>query len=146
LRIGIETFDDTASKQAGKRTIHEKVMQTLQMFKDNGIWGHGTSVLGLPGATYESDMSTLEELRRLFHEGYLDVVQCSVATPNPGTPFYWQAKMAGWLLTEDFRVYDWHNVVVNYPDYPAQKIVEAAQEWYRYRMDRTPQRRLEALR
>lgn len=46
-----------------------------------------------------------------------------ISTPQPGTPFYAQAKASGWLLTEDLNYFNGWHAVLSYPDYPADRIM-----------------------
>lgn len=48
----------------------------------------------------------------------------STSTPQPGTPFYAQAKQEGWLLTEDLSYYNGFYPVLSYPEYPAERIMQ----------------------
>ena len=62
------------------------------------------------------------DLARWQQTGLMQKWQVSTSTPQPGTPFYAQAKREGWLLTEDISRYDGWQPVVSYPHYPAERI------------------------
>jgi hypothetical protein len=61
----------------------------------------------------------------LRQEGLIRTWQNSVSTPQPGTPMFDDAKREGRLLTEDISQYNGLQAVMDWPDYPAEKINEA---------------------
>ena len=130
LRVGIETLNEGVGKALGKRVIPGKLVQLLEWLKEYGVQVHGTVMIGLPGSTYDTDMQTLETLLGMKADGLMATCQHSPATPNPGTPFYYQAKREGWLTTDDFSQYHWRNIVLNYPAYPTEQIERARQNYY----------------
>ena len=125
IRIGIENFSQEVGKKIGKRIIPEKLAHVLEWCKKYGIAVYGTTQVGAPGSTFDSDVSTLQTMRDLKAAGYVRTWQNSVSTPQPGTPMYDQAKAEGRLLTEDVSQFDGMHPVMNLPGYPAEKIMEA---------------------
>lgn len=130
LRIGFETLDEMVSSGIGKRVVPGKLRQLLVWLRHYGIRAHGTVMIGLPGSTRVTDMRTLELLLDMKADGLWNTCQHSPATPNPGTPFYWQAKREGWLTTDKLEDYHWRNVVLSYPDYSREQIEEVRQAYY----------------
>lgn len=88
---------------------------------DNGAYI--TLQVGALGSTEKTDLATIADAKDWIQRGLLQKWQLSTSTPQPGTPFYEQAKANGWLLTEDLSYYNGWNAVVNYPDYPADRIM-----------------------
>lgn len=122
LRFGVESTSQLVGKQIGK-TIHlERMERFMGWCKKYGIYCYGTFMIGAPGSTKEIDLQTMEDLRRWKREGLMQKAQVSTATPQPGVPFYQQAKENGWLVTEDISKYDGVNAVVSYPHYSAEEI------------------------
>ena len=122
FRFGIESTSEKVGK-AIKKTIHrEKIEQLLSWLKKHGIGAYGTFQIGAMGSTEETDIATMQDLRNWIQRGLMQKWQVSTSTPQPGTPFYAQAKASGWLVTEDLNHYNGWNAVVSYPDYPAQRI------------------------
>lgn len=138
IRIGIESTDQEVGKRIGKRIIPEKLWKVLEWCKEAGINVYGTTQMGAPGSTYESDIETLKTLAELNNNGYIRTWQNSVSTPQPGTPMYEQAKREGRLLTEDLSLYDGRTPVMDWPDYPAWKIAEARKEFERMWIQSSP--------
>lgn len=122
IRFGVESTSAQVGKTIGK-TIHLEKMETFMgWLKAAGIGAYGTFQIGAPGSTEQTDRATLDALRRWIATGMMQRWQVSTSTPQPGTPFYQQAKERGWLLTEDIARYDGWHAVVSYPDYPAERI------------------------
>jgi radical SAM superfamily enzyme YgiQ (UPF0313 family) len=132
IRIGIENLSEASGKAIGKRIIPEKLAKVLEWCKAAGISVYGTTQMGAPGSTFETDVRTLETLIDLKQAGYLRTWQNSISTPQPGTPMYNQAKAEGRLLTEDLSLYDGGTVVMEIPGYPKEKIEEVRQMWMRH--------------
>ena len=130
LRLGIETLDEEVGSGIGKRVVHKRLKQLLEWCREYGIRVHGMVMVGLPGSNYSSDMHTLELMLGLKADGLIYWGQHSPATPNPGTPFYFQAKKNGWLTTDDWNDYHWRNVVVSYPNYPREQIEQVRKVYY----------------
>lgn len=122
FRFGIESTSEKVGR-AIKKTIHkEKIEQLLGWLKKYNIGAYGTFQIGALGSTEEADRATMDDLRRWIQAGLMQKWQVSTSTPQPGTPFYEQAKANGWLVTEDLAHYNGWNAVVSYPDYPAERI------------------------
>lgn len=122
IRMGIESLDTGVGKRIGKVVFEDKLIKVLEWCKKHDIRTYGTSMVGAQGSTAEKDIATLQGLWDLKRRGLLDIWQHSVATPQPGTPFYEEVKTAGYLLTEDVTHYNGIQAVVSWPDYPASEI------------------------
>ena len=122
FRFGIESTSEQVGKSI-KKTIHkEKIENLLGWLKKYGIGAYGTFQIGAMGSTEAIDLATMADLRRWVQAGLMQKWQVSTSTPQPGTPFFAQAKAKGWLVTEDLNYFNGYNAVVNYPNYPAQRI------------------------
>lgn len=122
FRFGIESTSEKVGR-AIKKTIHrEKIEQLLGWLKKYNIGAYGTFQIGALGSTEESDLATMADLRSWIQAGLMQKWQVSTSTPQPGTPFYEQARANGWLTTEDLMQYNGWRAVVSYPDYPAERI------------------------
>jgi radical SAM superfamily enzyme YgiQ (UPF0313 family) len=122
IRFGVESTSEVVGKRIGK-TIHlERIEQLLDWCKAAGVYTYGTFQIGAPGATEETDVATLQDLTRWVQAGRMQKWQISTSTPQPGTPFYAQAKREGWLLTEDVNRFDGWQPVLSYPHYSADRI------------------------
>jgi anaerobic magnesium-protoporphyrin IX monomethyl ester cyclase len=123
LRIGVESTSEAVGKQIKKRLHVEHIENFMQWCKEYGVGVYGTFQIGAPGSTEATDRQTLTDLRRWRQQGLMQKWQISTSTPLPGTPFYQQAKSNGWLITEDLSKFNGYHPVLNYPDYPADRIM-----------------------
>jgi len=124
IRFGVESTSEAVGKKIGK-TIHLEKMETFMRWcKAAGIHCYGTFQIGAPGSTKETDLKTMEDLRRWQREGLMEKKQVSTSTPQVGTPFYDQCKKNGWLVTDDIQKFDGWNAVVSYPHYTAEEIFQ----------------------
>lgn len=122
IRFGVESTSELVGK-AIKKTIHKEKIETfLGWCKEFGVGAYGTFQIGAMGSTEEIDLATMEDLRGWIKAGLIQKWQISTSTPQPGTPFYDQAKRDGWLMSEDISDYDGKNAVVSYPHYSAERI------------------------
>lgn len=124
IRFGMESTSALVGKAIHKTIHKDKTNQFLEWCKEFGVKCYTTIQIGAMGSTEEIDRQTLDDLRAWIDAGMIQKWQISTSTPQPGTPFYEQAKSEGWLVTEDIAKYDGHNAIVSYPNYSAEKIAE----------------------
>jgi radical SAM superfamily enzyme YgiQ (UPF0313 family) len=123
IRFGIESFATEVGKKIRKNVKYHKLKELLEKTRQYGFVTYGTSMVGAQGSTFESDLDTHNLLCHLRDElSLLDKWQVSIATPQPGTPFYQWAKSTGHLITEDLSHYNGRQAVVAYPGYSASEI------------------------
>lgn len=122
IRFGVESTSEQVGRSIRKTMHLERIEQLLQWLYKYGVRAYGTFQIGAPGSTEETDLQTVRDLRRWRSQGLMQRWQVSTSTPQPGTPFFRQAREAGWLVTEDLNRYDGYQPVVSYPDYPAERI------------------------
>jgi len=96
----------------------------LEAGKDLGLMFYGTISVGGLGSSESEDRKTVDLVYELAARGWLDEVQVSVNTPQPGTDFYHSAQAQGLLRpVQSWNDYDGNgHVVVEYPHYPAERI------------------------
>lgn len=122
IRFGVESTSELVG-QAIKKSLHlEKMERFMSWCHQYGVKTYGTFQIGAPGSTEEIDRQTLADRDRWRRLDWMQKWQVSTSTPQPGTPFYAQAKREGWLVTEDINEYDGLNAVISYPNYPAERI------------------------
>lgn len=122
FRFGVESTSEQVGKSI-KKTMHlEKIERLLGWLKKHGMKAYGTFQIGAPGSTEETDMQTLRDLVRWRDADLMQKWQVSTSTPQPGTPFFHEARHNGWLLTEDISRYDGFQPVLSYPHYSAERI------------------------
>lgn len=124
LRVGVENLSERSGKAIKKNVNQARLEDFLRWCKDEGIRAYGTFQIGAQGSSREEDEYTVERIKQWTADGLMPVWQCSISTPQPGTPFYDEARARGWLTTTNHSRYNGMEPVVNYPDYPADQIAE----------------------
>ncbi len=134
LKFGVESANGSTLEAIRKTWVTvDKVKRFVKSCRELGIWAHATFIIGLPGDRREDIEKTIKFSKELD----IDSVQFSIATPFPGTPFYEQARHEGWLVSDDWTLYDGANFsVLSYPWLSKEEIEElhrrALKEWYRH--------------
>ena len=122
IRFGVESTSEVVGKQIRKTMHLERLERFMGWCRTAGIDCYGTFQIGAPGATEETDLQTIADLRRWAADGLMQRWQVSTSTPQPGTPFYQQAVDEGWLQTDDLSHFDGERAVLSFPGYPAERI------------------------
>lgn len=121
LLIGYESVMPQTISEIGKPFNNPKdYIKWTKILHDHGIAVNACFVLGLDG----DDKSVFERTVEYVLKSAIDLPRFSVATPFPGTPFFWQMKKAKRLLHEDWRYYTGQNVVIK----PNRMTAEELQE------------------
>lgn len=124
IRIGIETLDESISKFITKTKIksnHSKLFEVLKYAKELDIKVYVTMSVGVRNSTFEKDLLSLEQLKLLYLEGYIQEFSVSMNTPMPGTPFYEEALLNKWMV-EDKSFNGSKTTTIEYPNYKASQI------------------------
>ena len=122
--VGYESGDQDILRNIKKGITVEDAQSFARNARMAGLLVHGDFVIGLPGETKETIIST----KALIGELKPDLLQVSVATPFPGTEFYRWAKENGYLLTSDPNEYldkaGHQRAVISYPWLSEKEIVQ----------------------
>lgn len=122
IRFGVESTSIVVGKKIGKAMHLEKLENFMGWLKKYGVHGYATVQVGALGSTEETDRQTIADLKRWIANGSISKWQISTSTPQPNTPFFQECLRNGWLTTTDFSLYDGYRAVVNFPNYPAERI------------------------
>lgn len=128
LRVGVENLSEKSGRTIKKNVNAMRLMLFMERCMDNGIQAYGTFQVGAQGSDEDSDRHMVTLIKTWADNGLMPRWQCSISTPQPGTPFYHEAKSNGWLTSENLMRYDGMHAVVDYPDYPANRIQAVFQE------------------
>ncbi|HTW99527.1 MAG TPA: radical SAM protein, partial [Acidimicrobiales bacterium] len=112
VMIGIEAVTDESLAAIGKRLRVATVETAVRAFHRHGIAVHGMFVAGIDTDTAQSARATADFARRLD----IDTFQLMVETPLPGTRLFERASDEDRLLSNDWSLFDGHQVVMR----PAQ--------------------------
>lgn len=135
ISFGIESGNQTIVNQIGKGLNLEHAKKIFNVCRENDIQADATFMFGLPGETRESIKRTMKFVKELNP----NFAQFSIATPFPGTKFYRMAFDNGWIIKDDFSLYDGNNCsVISYSNLKAEEIERAAKQaikwWVLHRM------------
>ncbi len=130
VRIGIETLNSESATFITPSNIkanHKRLMETLEICRDLGIKVYATISVGAKESSYEKDMRSLDTLKFLYENNYIQEFQLSINTPMPGTPFYNECQEKGYLI-KDIDYDGAQASSISYPHYNAQEIAKCFQE------------------
>jgi radical SAM superfamily enzyme YgiQ (UPF0313 family) len=127
---GLESGSETVLKRARKGTTVARIQQTIAASNKVGIKNWGYFIVGLPGETVETIQQTIDISKKLP----LDIALFHIATPYPGTPFYYESVQNGWIDMQRWEDYDMYShTVLNYPHLSSKDLEywakRAAREW-----------------
>ena len=126
IRFGIETGSDKVAEKMtlGKKHDLDKLRSMVKFGKSLGMLFYGTISIGGLGSSQEEDQKTVDLVYEMASKGWIDEIQVSINTPQPGTDFYNSCVDESFLSSStDWEGFDGNGqVVVNYPHYPAEEI------------------------
>ncbi|HPG31695.1 MAG TPA: radical SAM protein, partial [bacterium] len=125
LRVGIETASDKIAKKMnlGNKFNLNKLFEVLEIANKIGMKMYGTFTVGGLGSNKNEDLKTVNLIYNLISNNLLNDLQVSINTPQPGTPFYIEAKEKKYFITEDWQSFDGgKGSVLSYPDYSKSEI------------------------
>lgn len=132
LKIGIETGNIEVLGQISKRITKSDIVRVVRKCQNLGMKVHGTYMIGLPGETAKEAQETIDFMLELS----TNTAQIAIATPFPGTRFYEQAKENGWMVTEDWSLFDGSHAILSYPNFSSEEIqkifARATRRWERH--------------
>jgi anaerobic magnesium-protoporphyrin IX monomethyl ester cyclase len=127
---GLESGSEAVLKRARKGTTVQRIEETIVASHKVGIKNWGYFIIGLPGETEETIQQTIALSKRIP----VDIALFHIATPYPGTPFYYEAVENGWIDMNRWEDYDMYShTVLNYPNLSSKQLEywakRAAREW-----------------
>lgn len=100
--FGVESADSEVFNAIGKGCTLEQIEEGIKLAKKAGLLVNCFFVIGLPGSTYESEMKSVEFVRRLN----VDFVLYCMYGPSIGTPAYDWFKKNGRYVRNDLNEVD----------------------------------------
>jgi anaerobic magnesium-protoporphyrin IX monomethyl ester cyclase len=127
---GLESGSEEVLKRARKGTNPTRIRQAITWSHNAGIKNWGYFIIGLPGETVDTIGQTIALAKSIP----VDIALFHIATPYPGTPFYYEAVANGWIKMNQWEDYDMYShTVLNYPHLSSQQLEywakRAAREW-----------------
>jgi radical SAM superfamily enzyme YgiQ (UPF0313 family) len=125
IESGVQQLLDDSNK--GKNATIENARKAVAMTKAAGIRVWAYFIIGLPGETRD----TIKQTSNFALELSADLVNFSVATPYPGTPFYKTAERNGWLKNIEWEDFDQnYSAVISYPELSDKEIMQGIKRCY----------------
>ena len=108
VMIGFEAITDEGLASVGKRLSVATEERAVAALHKHGIAVHGMFMAGLHTDDASSAVATARFARRLG----IDTFQLMAETPLPGTKLFARASAEGRLLSDDWSLFDGHQVVM----------------------------------
>jgi anaerobic magnesium-protoporphyrin IX monomethyl ester cyclase len=126
IRFGIETVSKDLAAAIAKPIDITEIINTLSYARGIGLKTYATFMFGLPGSDFKKDRETINFISKIIREDLISNVQISLATPQPGTPFYYWAKENGFIADTEPGSFDGGGpAVLSYPNYSKEEIERA---------------------
>jgi len=117
ISYGIESASEEIRNTLQKDIAEEQIEEAVRLTREAGIHAIGYLMIGAPGETPQTIMSTVELTKKLK----LDFAQFAITIPFPGTELY---KL---YLQEGHDTIPWENFVYYRTDSPTTPVFESAQ-------------------
>lgn len=127
--LGVESFDQNVLDDIKKDMKVEDISKGIKILKDYGIEPEINVLMGAtPMETEDTIKKTIDEVEKLD----VNYVLYCIATPFPGTDFYYAAKERGWMITGDYVPIDpQKETIISYPHLSNEKLEELLAYAYR---------------
>ncbi|MBN1879065.1 radical SAM protein [bacterium] len=125
VRVGIETASEKVAEGIGLKGKFNltRLRDVLGCARDVGMETYGTFIFGARGSSEAEDAKTISLMKDIVRNKLLTELQVSIATPQPGTPFYRWVDENGYLVSKNWEDYDGGcGTVVSYPHYSKKQI------------------------
>jgi radical SAM superfamily enzyme YgiQ (UPF0313 family) len=137
VKYGVESAEQKLLDNVRKNLNLKQAEHMIRLTKSLGIKTHLTFTFGLPGETEDTMRRTIDYAIELNP----DTVQFSIMTPYPGTEYYKQLDVKGYIVSKDWSDYDGASKSVIRTEYLSGKDLEKAKEeafriWKRHKRRR----------
>jgi anaerobic magnesium-protoporphyrin IX monomethyl ester cyclase len=105
ISFGIESGVPEILKGVNKEQSLEKIRNAVVMASDTGLETVGFFMMGLPGDTED----TMKQSIRFAQSLPLTYAKASMTLPFPSSALYRQIKQDGRILSEDWKMYNFHS-------------------------------------
>lgn len=116
--IGIESGDDEILRNIRKPIHRERIAQSIQIARKNGIESRCAFIFGNMGDTLE----TMERTLRYSIQLNPDLALYNISTPYPGTQLFQWAKEHGYLVTEEWSEYELSTFLLRLPTVSEEEV------------------------
>lgn len=126
MKIGLESASQETLDRLKKNITISQIEEGAQIAKEEGLRIHLTSMVGYPWETRKDAMKTLAMVDRFMKQGYLDIFQCTIVMPYPGTPLYQEAVEKDWLSVpkDAYEEFDMTKPIMKMPDMSSEEVMK----------------------
>lgn len=127
ISYGVEAGTQKVLDLMKKKIALSDIEKAVQITKKVGIEITGHVILGYPGETKDDILSTMKLLKKLD----LDYIQVYCCVPFPGSALYDEAKKAGWLITDDWSMFEQNSSVISTAELSAEDVMKLREKMIR---------------
>ena len=109
IGYGVESGDEGILKSSGKSITIAQIENAIKLAKNENLEVAAHVIFGLPGETMKTGKKTIKWLTGLN----IDFAQIYCAVPWPSSALYGIAKEKGWLMTDNWELYEQNNYIMN---------------------------------
>jgi len=109
IGYGVESGNQDILDTNKKGVTVTQIEQAIALAKKAGLEVTAHIIFGLPGETMQTGLETIRWLNKLD----IDYAQIYCAVPWPSTPLYHIAKEKGWLVTNNWELYEQNNCILD---------------------------------
>jgi anaerobic magnesium-protoporphyrin IX monomethyl ester cyclase len=116
--MGIDSFDERVLKRSNRMGSLSRNLNAIHLVNKRIPLVVCSTIIGLPGETYETAVRTIEESKKLIRDGTFQVTS-RLFVPYPGTPIFSNPKKYDIeIISKDFSRYDRYSYppVIRLPD------------------------------
>lgn len=115
VKLGVESANEQILRSLNRlkpsqiaEDYKDRVRNITRILRKRGIFIHLFFIIGFPDESWE----TIDETKKFISQLNPNLVQFSIATPYPGTPFYEIEKRGSYITENNLEKYGGHQAVV----------------------------------
>jgi len=110
IGYGIESINQQILNNVNKNTSLSQIEEAISLSKTADLEVTAHIIFGLPGETMQTGLNTINWL---INTNNIDFAQIYCAVPWPSTALYKLAKEKGWLTTQNWKLYEQNNYIMD---------------------------------
>ena len=126
ISFGVESGSQDTLDAMNKNTTIAKVRKAVKAAQSNGIEVVAHTILGFPCESEKTVRATIRYVKKLG----VDYAQFYCAVPFPGSPLYDQALENGWIVTDNWKMFEQNFSVLKYPGMDPDKLMKLRRKAY----------------
>lgn len=127
IGYGVESGNQDILDATNKGITLAQIETAVALTKQAGIKITAHVIIGIPGETKKHILQTSTFVNSLD----VDFLQLYCCVPFPGSPLYEQAKKNGWLITDNWEMFEQNFCVLSTPQISAQEVMRLRRKVFR---------------